>query len=249
MRCFPLACALAALASLAAASIAPREAELSLRRLHRRAGAACKVTSRNAIDASTAKSAPQQVSAAKQVQRKHRKHSRKHRKSSKKAPVKKPSSQKSSSFADAVPADLSAVAFQGQQGPGIASWYDSDTGRDSTNGHSWCGFPYNDNSRLFAPSVGTMLRKYGGNYEAAAKAHCGMIARVKHPNGKVVELVIGDGFDDRWVRKPGSIDIMHNAFNAFNGQATEDKIVVVQGVTWTLTGQRSQQYAFKGRGN
>ena len=46
----------------------------------------------------------------------------------------------------------------------------------------------NDNSRLFAPSVGTMLRKYGGNYEAAAKAHCGMIARVKHPNGKVVEV-------------------------------------------------------------
>ena len=46
----------------------------------------------------------------------------------------------------------------------------------------------NDNSRLFAPSVGTMLRKYGGNYEAAAKAHCGMIARVKHPNGKVMEV-------------------------------------------------------------
>lgn len=46
----------------------------------------------------------------------------------------------------------------------------------------------NNNSPIFAPSVGTMLRRYNGNYEAAAKAHCGMIALVKHPDGKVTEV-------------------------------------------------------------
>lgn len=57
-------------------------------------------------------------------------------------------------------------------------------------------------------------------------------------------MAIGDGFDDRFVRKPGSIEcvsaiviapdsrsIAHNLFNAFNGAATNDKDVVVQGVT------------------
>jgi len=195
MRCFPLAFALAALAALGAAStdLSPcADAELSLRRMHRRASSSCKVTSRTNLDASTAQSARQQVSVARRVSRKHHR-SRKHRhgkhhsggkKSSKHPSGKKPSGAGSSSFADAVPADLSAVAFQGQQGAGIASWFDADSKRDSTNGHSWCGFPYNDNSRLFAPSVGTMLRKYNGNYEAAAKAHCGMIAASSCPTAK-----------------------------------------------------------------
>ena len=82
---------------------------------------------------------------ARRVSRKHHR-SRKHRhgkhhsggkKSGKQPAGKKPSGAGSSSFSDAVPADLSAVAFQGQQGPGIASWFSSDSKRDSTNGHSW----------------------------------------------------------------------------------------------------------------
>jgi hypothetical protein len=46
-------------------------------------------------------------------------------------------------------------AFQGLQ-TGIGSWFRANNVIDSTNGHSWCGFPYQDSSPLFAPDLTLM---------------------------------------------------------------------------------------------
>jgi len=133
---------------------------------------------------------------------------------------------------------------------GIGSWFRADNTGDSTNGHSWCGFPYNDNSNGFAPSVGRMLGNFGNNYNTAAEHYCGLEATVKNPhNGKTLTMYIIDGFADEWVRTPGSIDIMKNHFTILNGAATDNKDIVIQGVEWEFTGRRSTQYSFKGKGN
>lgn len=42
--------------------------------------------------------------------------------------------------ADVVPIDLPG-GFDGPQS-GYGSWFQADIGRDSTNGNSWCGYPY-----------------------------------------------------------------------------------------------------------
>jgi hypothetical protein len=131
---------------------------------------------------------------------------------------------------------------------GIGSWFKTNAGQDSTNGHSWCGYPYNDNTNGFAPDVSVMLRNFGGNYEKAAKAYCGLEAIVTTPKGKF-KMYIADGFDPRWVRTPGSIDIPKNRWAKLAGYATNDKNKVIMGITWELTGKRSKQYSFKGRGN
>jgi len=60
----------------------------------------------------------------------------------------------------------------------------------------------------FAPSVGTMLSSFNNVYEDAGKAYCGLEARFTAPNGNTELLVIGDGFDDKWVLTPGSVDII-----------------------------------------
>jgi len=131
---------------------------------------------------------------------------------------------------------------------GIGSWFRTNAGQDSTNGHSWCGYPYNDNTNGFAPDVSVMLSNFGGDYEKAAKAYCGLEAMVTTPKGKF-KMYIADGFDSRWVRTPGSIDIPKNRWANLAGYSTSDKNKVIMGITWELTGKRSQQYSFKGRGN
>mgnify|MGYP001581198646 FL=1 len=80
---------------------------------------------------------------------------------------------------------------------------------------SWCGFPYSDSSPGFAPSVGTMLKNFGGDYEKAATAYCGLEAIVTAPDGTTSTGVILDGFDDAWVLSPGSIDLMYNFVRSF----------------------------------
>jgi hypothetical protein len=132
---------------------------------------------------------------------------------------------------------------------GIGSWYNADSAQDSTNGRSWCEFPYDNNSPIFAPSVGTMRANFGGNNAAAAAAYCGLEAIVTAPNGKSMTMVIGDGFDDAWVRTPGSIDIMHSAWNTLHGSSSNNKNDVMQGVTWKLTGNRNTKYKYKGQGD
>lgn len=81
---------------------------------------------------------------------------------------------------------------------GIGSWFHTDLASDSTNGNSWCGCPYTDSTPGFAPSVGTMLKNFGGDYSKAGKAFCGLEAKFTAPDGKTSLLYIADGFDDKW---------------------------------------------------
>lgn len=82
-------------------------------------------------------------------------------------------------------------------------------------GHSWCGFPYDNNVPGFAPDVTTMLNNFGGDYNAAATAYCGLEAEFTTPDGKKALLYIADGFDSKWVRTPGSIDVITGSVSPF----------------------------------
>lgn len=56
-----------------------------------------------------------------------------------------------------------------------------------------------------------MLNNFNGDYEAAAKAYCGLEAKFTSPNGATITLVIADGFADPWVLTPNSVDIVINS--------------------------------------
>ncbi|GAA5983778.1 hypothetical protein JCM10908_005923 [Rhodotorula pacifica] len=160
--------------------------------------------------------------------------------------------------------------FLGLNSNSIISWYHTDSSTDSTNGNSWCGFPCpsnliastlyeaanadlceipfetdNDAVPGFAPSLKTMLNNFGGNYEAAATAYCGLEAVVTTPDGKSATLYIADAFDDTWVRTPASIDVIYDSFAQLYGSTTSNKNDVVQGATWRFTGNRNDKYKFK----
>ncbi|KAL8283936.1 hypothetical protein RQP46_005368 [Phenoliferia psychrophenolica] len=146
--------------------------------------------------------------------------------------------------------ELKSQVFVGMNGEGesaIGSWFHADASTDSTNGHSWCGFPYTDATPGFAPSLSRMLQGYGSR-ELAGPAYCGLEAKMHNPDGTTTIGYIIDAFDDTWVRTPKSIDIMYDLFTKFNGAATNDKNVVVKGVTWELTGNRNEQYKYEGVG-
>lgn len=81
-------------------------------------------------------------------------------------------------------------------------------------GHSWCGFPYNDQVPGFAPSVDTMLNNFGGDYQKAATAYCGLEAKFTLPNGQTALLYIADGFASPWVLTPNSVDVMIGAVSS-----------------------------------
>ncbi|KAL8292078.1 hypothetical protein RQP46_001544 [Phenoliferia psychrophenolica] len=117
--------------------------------------------------------------------------------------------------------------FLDVNGPGIASWYRTNSRQDSTN----------------------VLNNFGGSWEAAGKAYCGLEAKVTTPDGKTVYLYIADGFDPAWIRKKGSIDVISGSFAKLYGEWTQDKNHVVQGIKWELTGARSKKYSFKGPGS
>ncbi|SCV72288.1 BQ2448_4982 [Microbotryum intermedium] len=131
----------------------------------------------------------------------------------------------------------------------IVSWFNTKSTTDSTNGHSWCGFPYDNNTPGFAISLKQMMGNFGNNYEKAAKAFCGMEAEITSKSGKKLKLVVADAFDDRWVRTPNSIDMIINSFNTFNGARTTNKNVVQMDATWVFTGRRDLRYQFKGVGS
>ncbi|GAA5988983.1 hypothetical protein JCM5350_001739 [Sporobolomyces pararoseus] len=132
----------------------------------------------------------------------------------------------------------------------IASWYHANSAQDSTNGHSWCWFPYNDDTPGFAISLKTMLADFGGDEMAARKAWCGLEAIVTNPStGQQLTLYVADAFDDRWVLTPTSIDVMYNSFSKLFGRVTTNKNDVVKGATWSLTGNRNARYAFNSIGN
>ena len=64
----------------------------------------------------------------------------------------------------------------------------------------------------FAPSLATMLASFDQDSAAAKRAFCGLEAEVYSPRtGKTVTLYIADAFDDKWVRTPSSIDVLHDS--------------------------------------
>ncbi|GAA6039486.1 hypothetical protein JCM8097_009576 [Rhodosporidiobolus ruineniae] len=148
-------------------------------------------------------------------------------------------------FTDDAVAAAGVTGFAGNNTNAIISWYDTNSTRDSTNGHSWCGFPYDNNVVGFAPSLKTMLNNFNGSYTAAATAYCGLEAVITTPSGRNLTAYIGDAFDDTWVLTPSSIDLIHGAFPAVFGTQTENKNDVVQGAAWTLTGRRNENLRFK----
>ncbi|KAJ3371318.1 hypothetical protein HDU91_005345 [Kappamyces sp. JEL0680] len=145
-----------------------------------------------------------------------------------------------------VSVDVSKLNFGGgtsKMTNGIGSWYAASSGRDSTNGHSWCRFPYKDYSNGFAPSLRAM-----GNNDAGRNAYCGLEAVVKI-NGVEKTMYIIDAFDDRWVITPGSIDIMAHAWEGFSSMKATNKADVYRNVEWRLTGRRNLKYRNNGPGD
>jgi len=98
----------------------------------------------------------------------------------------------------------------------------------------------------FAPSVGTMLNNFGGSTNTAGKAYCGREAKATNPaNGKTALIYIVDGFDDKWVLSPGSIDLTMAAFEALYGSSPNgDKNTVIKNLQWEFTGNVKEEYTF-----
>ncbi|GAA5971464.1 hypothetical protein JCM11641_008362 [Rhodosporidiobolus odoratus] len=140
-------------------------------------------------------------------------------------------------------------SFTGTNTGAIASWYATNSGQDSTNGHSWCYYPYTDSVPGFAISLNTMLNDFNGDATAARQAYCGLEATVTTAAGKTVTLYVTDAFDDAWVRTPTSIDVIKNAFANLYGKSTSDKNAVLQNVSWKFTGNRSAKYSYASTGS
>ncbi|KAK4052617.1 hypothetical protein OIO90_004245 [Microbotryomycetes sp. JL221] len=155
--------------------------------------------------------------------------------------------------------ELGITEFKPGRNKGIGSWFETNNGRDFTNGNSWCGCPYDDTLPLFAPPVKRMLSNFNNDYERAAKAYCGLEAKFyvspqghiddKNNKGsertKEVLLWIGDGFAQEWVKSEGSVDIVKQSFQKMFGKKTEDKNDVILDLEWELTGNRNDQYTFE----
>jgi len=117
-------------------------------------------------------------------------------------------------------------AFKGNQ-TGIGSWFNANN--DGTNGNSWCGYPYNNASPVFAPDITQMTN--GTNavwpnplWSTYGKIYCGLEATVKDGNtGNVMTMYIGDAFDHQWVRTPGSIDIMSDSWSKLHNMPANNK--------------------------
>ncbi|GAA5841915.1 hypothetical protein JCM5353_001186 [Sporobolomyces roseus] len=140
------------------------------------------------------------------------------------------------------------TGFQGLNTNAILSWFKTNLATDSTNGNSWCGYPYTDAVPGFAPSVGTMLANFDWNYEAAAKAYCGLEAVVMTPDGRNMTMYLADGFDVKWLITPSSLDIVYGSFDKLFGRVTNNKNDVVKQGSWYFTGNRNERYKFKGLG-
>lgn len=140
-------------------------------------------------------------------------------------------------------------SFLGLQTNAIASWYHANSGQDSTNGHSWCYYPYNDDTPGLAINVATMIANFNGDEMAARKAYCGLEVAVTTPSGTELTLYVADGFDPAWVKTPSSIDVMYNSFTKLFGKETSNKNDVITGTKWIFTGNRNERYAFNSEGN
>ncbi|KAJ3125172.1 hypothetical protein HK098_000546 [Nowakowskiella sp. JEL0407] len=164
------------------------------------------------------------------------------------------SSTSTSTVPSTTPVATMPPGFQGTN-YGIGSWFQANTPDSFTNGNSWCGYPYKDYTPGFAPDISVMTD--GGNYlwpnpgwEPSATKYCGLEAIVTNPETGVSRILyIADAFDHKWVRTPGSIDIMRDQFVQLFGRSTYDHNDVILNLKWELTGRRSLKYAFKGPGD
>eukprot|EP01088_Endostelium_zonatum_P007218 TRINITY_DN19412_c0_g1_i1.p1 TRINITY_DN19412_c0_g1~~TRINITY_DN19412_c0_g1_i1.p1 ORF type:complete len:169 (-),score=30.84 TRINITY_DN19412_c0_g1_i1:84-590(-) len=143
-------------------------------------------------------------------------------------------------------------AFTGHN-QGIGSWFHAD--HDGTNGKSWCGYPYNNASPVFAPDITQMTN--GSNavwpnplWTTFGEIYCGLEAIVTDGNtGNKLTMYLGDAFDHKWVRSPGSIDIMSDSWSKLHNMPANNKNIVINPVKWEFTGARSSRYCFKCSGN
>ncbi|KAJ3125174.1 hypothetical protein HK098_000548 [Nowakowskiella sp. JEL0407] len=150
--------------------------------------------------------------------------------------------------------------FRGEN-VGIGSWFQANTKDSDTNGNSWCGYPYQDYTLGFSPDISRMTggknyvwsaenKEVADGWMRSATEYCGLEAIVTNPsNGISRTLYIVDAFDHKWVRSPGSIDIMYEEFQKLFGRPTSDHNDVIKDIKWTLTGKRSSKYSFKGPGD
>ncbi|KAJ3125179.1 hypothetical protein HK098_000553 [Nowakowskiella sp. JEL0407] len=153
-----------------------------------------------------------------------------------------------------VPVIFMPTGFKGVN-VGIGSWFQANKDDSHTNGMSWCGYPYKDYTNGFAPDITIMTN--GGNYKwpnpgwfLYGRLYCGLEAIVTNPATGVSRVMyIADAFDHRFVRSPGSIDIMKGKFEELYGRRTNNHNNVIYGVRWVLTGRRSLKYAFGGPGD
>jgi hypothetical protein len=99
-------------------------------------------------------------------------------------------------------------------------------------------------------SQGTLAVWPHPRWEEFGREYCGLEAIVRNPQtGVEMTLYIVDAFDPKWVRSPGSIDIMVDVYKQLTRDPVLDKNKVIRGVEWRLTGNRNPKYAFKGPGD
>lgn len=143
--------------------------------------------------------------------------------------------------------------FQGLQ-EGMGSWFRANHPQDSTNGHSWCNYPYLDSSPVFAPDISIMTNGTNAvwghpDWVTYGTTYCGLEAKVYNPKtDTTILLYVGDAFDHAWVVSPGSIDIMIHSYDVLIGYYPLDKNDVIPYLQWEFTGNRNPQYQFGGPG-
>ncbi|KAK4055437.1 hypothetical protein OIO90_003275 [Microbotryomycetes sp. JL221] len=125
----------------------------------------------------------------------------------------------------------------------LFSWFRTNNPADYTNGNSWCYRKYGDYNIAAIP-VGRMLANFGNSNSAAGRAYCGLEVEVTVPStGKTMTMIVGDGFDDTWVKTPAALDITTDAFWYLFGRQTWNKNDVLIG-NWRFTGRRDDSYVF-----
>ncbi|OAA80115.1 hypothetical protein LEL_03601 [Akanthomyces lecanii RCEF 1005] len=154
-------------------------------------------------------------------------------------------------YASIYPVSIPQGFFPGANNGVIGSWYRASAGQDATNGQSWCGYTYKNSDPIFAVSLKAMGgATYNSNpdaWRAQSRKYCGLEAQVTDPStGKTSLLYIGDAFDDAWIKRTGSIDIMIDAFSNLHGNPNGNKNTVIDPCNWKLTGRVNTAYAAPG---
>ena len=140
--------------------------------------------------------------------------------------------------------DVMPPGFRGKQS-GIGSWFRANHVDDTTNGNSWCQYPYKNYTIGFAIDLDQMRRSPLGG-----KEYCGLEAFVFNPKtNKSLILYVSDAFDPKWVKSPGSIDIMVESFQYLTNGAPLVKNNVIFDIQWEFTGNKSRKYSYDNRGD